>query len=62
MRRDRERRRHGWVNMSQQQDPEPRFVSRPEWTETPDGVGHGDWDGETGVSGGGFAHEGEQLL
>jgi hypothetical protein len=41
-------RRDRWVNMGQQRNPEPRFTSRPEYSETPDPVGAGDWDGEGG--------------
>lgn len=35
-----------FVNMGQQRNPEPRFTSRPEYSETPDPLGEGDWDGE----------------
>jgi hypothetical protein len=40
---------NGWVDMSQQRNPKPRFASRYDGGEVPDPLGHDDWDGEGGL-------------
>jgi hypothetical protein len=40
--------REPFVNMGQQKNPEPRFTSRAEYSETPDPIVDGDWGVEMG--------------